>query len=99
MKPASNDLNDLISAAEAELAREPTREATQAAGGAGPARQGVEAARVPRGKLPDTLPNAALAGLVAYTPVGNNYQLFSASGGISVTLEPDGRKTVRQGPP
>lgn len=61
------------------------------------ARQGVEAARVAQGRLPDALPNAALAGLVAYTPVGNNYQLFAASGGVSVTLEPDGAKTVKKG--
>jgi hypothetical protein len=61
------------------------------------ARQVVEAARVAEGRLPDTLPNAALAGVVAYTPVGNSYRLFSASAGVSVTLEMDGRKTVKQG--
>ena len=61
------------------------------------ARKSVESARTAQGKLPDALPNAALAGLVAYTPVGNNYQLFTSSRGISVTLELDGRKTVIQG--
>lgn len=61
------------------------------------ARQAVDAALAAQGRLPDALPNAALAGLVAYTPVGNSYQLFAASGGVSVTLEPDGKKTVKQG--
>ncbi len=61
------------------------------------ARQDVEAVRVAQGRLPDTLPNAALAGLVAYTSVGDSYQLFTTSGGISVTLELDGKKTVKEG--
>lgn len=61
------------------------------------AREGVESARVAQGRLPDTLPNAALAGLVAYTPAGSSYQLFASSGGVSITLEPDGKKTVRNG--
>ncbi len=63
------------------------------------ARKGVEDARLAQGKLPDVLPNAAVAGLVAYTPLGDSYQLFTSSGGVSVTLEMDGRKTVRQGKP
>lgn len=62
------------------------------------ARQSVETARATLGRLPDALPNAALAGLVSYTPVGNSYQLFTAAGGISVTLELDGTKTVKRGP-
>ena len=60
-------------------------------------REAVEAVRMAQGRLPDALPNAALAGLVAYTPAGNVYQLFAASGGVSVTLGPDGKKTVTRG--
>lgn len=62
------------------------------------ARQDVEGAREAQGRLPDALRNAALAGLVAYTPVGESYQLFTAADGISVTLELDGKKTVKRGP-
>jgi hypothetical protein len=61
------------------------------------AQKAVEAARTEQGALPDALPNAALAGLVAFTPVGNNYQLFAASGKVSVTRGTDGSKTVSKG--
>ncbi len=139
MKPASNDLNSLIGAAEAEVDKaqaqarvRPTPGSARARYGrwvvivaglaiAAPqlapllqghhrgqtaedldtivelARQSIEGARQDQGRLPDALPNAALAGLVAYSPAGNSYQLFAASGGVSVTLAPDGKKTVTQG--
>ena len=61
------------------------------------ARDVVETARTAQGRLPDALPNAALAGLVAYTPAGNAYQLFAASGSVSVKLDPDGKKTFSKG--
>lgn len=139
MKPASDDLNRLIGAAEVEVASASLKSPAEKGAPRGTAhqlrlvavvaalvfagtqlwpllhipskgrtaedldaiieqaRQSVETARAAQGRLPDTLPNAALAGLVAYTPVGNNYQLFISSGGVSVTLEPDGKKTVKQG--
>lgn len=61
------------------------------------ARAAIEASRTAQGRLPDALPNAALAGLVAYTPAGNGYQLFAASGPVAVTLDVDGKKTITRG--
>ena len=61
------------------------------------ARAAVEDRRSVQGRLPEALPNAALAGLVAYTPAENAYQLFAASGTVSVTLDRDGKKTIDQG--
>ena len=61
------------------------------------ARDVVEATRTAQGRLPDVLPNAALAGVVAYTSAGNAYQLFAASGSVSVKLDPDGKKTFSKG--
>lgn len=61
------------------------------------ARDLVEATRTAQGRLPDALPNAALAGVVAYTPAGNAYQLFAASGSFAVKLDPDGKKTFSKG--
>lgn len=61
------------------------------------ARASLEATRTAQGRLPDVLPNAALAGLVAYTPAGNGYQLFAASGSVAVMLDVDGKKTITRG--
>lgn len=61
------------------------------------ARQDVEASRLAQGRLPEALSNAALASLVAYTPVGESYQLFAMADGVSVTLELNGNKTVKHG--
>ncbi len=61
------------------------------------ARKSVEAERSRTGRLPDALPNAALASVVRYEPEVSTYKLSATILGVRVTLETDGRKTTETG--
>jgi hypothetical protein len=63
------------------------------------ARHSVESARREMGRLPERIPNAALANLVIYDYSGEVYRLFAASGDVSITLDADGNKKVDKGTP
>lgn len=60
------------------------------------ARLSVEAAREPGGKLPQALPNAALARIVDYQPQDSGYRLEASILGVRVTLERDGSRHVEK---
>ena len=61
------------------------------------ARDSVESTRRDFGRLPERLPNAALANVVFYDTAGETYRLFVTSGEFSVMIDNDGRKTVNKG--
>ncbi|MDH4152082.1 MAG: hypothetical protein OEV67_16400 [Betaproteobacteria bacterium] len=63
------------------------------------ARQSVESARAELGRLPERIPNAALANLVFYDYSGEVYRLYTASGEVSVTLDAEGNKRIDKGAP
>ncbi len=61
------------------------------------ARHSVESARLEMGRLPERIPNTALANLVFYDYSGEVYRLFVASSDISITLDTDGNKRIDRG--
>lgn len=58
------------------------------------ARHSIESARSDLGRLPERIPNAALANVVFYDYSGEVYRLFIASGDVSVMLNTDGSKKI-----
>ena len=58
------------------------------------ARLSVEKAKGETGRLPDSLPNAALAAVVRYERGQSDYRLSTSVLGVRVTLERDGSKIV-----
>ncbi len=63
------------------------------------ARNSVESARAEMGRLPERIPNAALANIVFYDYSGEVYRLFAASGDVSITLDTEGNKRIDKGAP
>ena len=63
------------------------------------ARYSVESSRAEMGRLPERIPNAALANLVFYDYSGEVYRLYTASGEVSVTLDAEGNKRIDKGAP
>jgi len=58
------------------------------------ARHAIESAKGDLGRLPERIPNAALASVVFYDYSGDAYRLFVTSGNVSVMLDTDGSKKV-----
>lgn len=63
------------------------------------ARKSIEDERSRTGRLPEALPNAALASVVRYEPDASTYKLSATILGVRVTLENDGHKTTETGVP
>lgn len=63
------------------------------------ARHSIESAKGELGRLPERIPNAALASLVFYDYSGETYRLFVTSGDVSVMLDTDGSKKIDKGRP
>jgi hypothetical protein len=61
------------------------------------ARALVESAKATNGTLPEALPSASLASVVAYSHDRDRYQLSATILGVKVTLEQDGKKTIETG--
>lgn len=61
------------------------------------ARDAIETSKAEAGKLPDALPNAALASVVKYEHDNTDYQLTATIMGVKVTMERSGRKTTELG--
>ncbi len=61
------------------------------------ARQSIEDERSRTGRLPEALPNAALASVVRYEPDASTYKLSATILGVRVTLQSDGQKTTETG--
>ena len=63
------------------------------------ARHSIESAKGELGRLPERIPNAALASVVFYDYSGETYRLFVTSGDVSVMLDTDGSKKIDKGRP
>lgn len=61
------------------------------------ARDSIESNKRSTGRLPERLPNAALASVVFYDYSGEAYRLFVTSGDVSVMLDNDGNKIINKG--
>lgn len=61
------------------------------------ARDSIEESRKRIGALPEALPNASLAAVVAYESRNTSYRLSASMGGVRVVIDWDGSRSIDRG--